>query len=162
MTSPLEKRKTELVAELRNYGDPDDGKMVLPLDVYFEFAHEGSIGCNLSMKNAPEHIYRVLKEIEQRDDVDEIWVGINETMEDMEDEWFYSSRVYVVGTISEDELWQVWGLPPDWKNAPVGTISRRKDAGPDDIWHGWQRKGEPPPNLPHAIDETEVLMMDWD
>lgn len=144
-------KKNAHLESMKRFGDPESVRMVLPLHDYFEGAHVGAIGCNLMQDNAHELIYETLKKIKRRGDVEEIWVGITETLEEDPEEWFYSDRIYVVGSITEEDLWKMWEAP-----------CRSDDVHPDEMWHGWSAPGNPPINLPHPIPESNVLLLVWD
>jgi hypothetical protein len=152
MSSPKAQRKLEVLKSLEKYND--DAGLVLPLHEYFEYADDECIGCNSGEDGACKLIYEQLKAIEKRDDVKEIWVhlvgicGVGEPRF-AEPEWFFSDEVYIVGSISVDELKAIW--------QPFASMC----LCPDEIVRGWLGK-EAPDNLPHPIDKTEVVTLWWD
>jgi hypothetical protein len=148
MSSQKAQRKLEVLNHLKKYGNPDEVLIVLSLHEFFEYADEGDIGCNLDCGHAHQLIYEQLKAIEKRDDVKEIWVCLTDTnggnAPEFAEDWFFSDEVYIIGSISIDELAANW----------------HENSMPDAIEHGWMEGI--PVNLPHHIDESEVVTLWWD
>ena len=122
--------------------------MVLPLDEFFEWADPGSIGYNLSIDEPYIPLfYQTFKQIRDLDDVDEIYIRIMDINDGMNEDWFSSDTVYVIGTITKERLWEIM-------KAVTPEIS------PDDISEGWYYTS--PVNLPFEIPNSKVLSMWWD
>jgi len=131
-------------------GSPDtcELELVLPMDEFFEWADSGSIGYNLCI---PEPyiplIHQTFKQIRDMDEVDEIFIRIMDTNEGMDEDWFSSDTVYVIGKLTKERLWDIM-------NAVKPSIS------PDEIYEGWGYSV--PVNIPYDIPESKVLSMWWD
>jgi hypothetical protein len=63
----------------------------------------GSIGCNLTEHPGLEHFQKVLKELEARNDVDEIWLQIYDVDEG---EWPFSENILIFGTVTKPTIQQ--------------------------------------------------------
>jgi hypothetical protein len=79
----------------------EDGRAVVTVDEFFDGNDElGSIGCNLSDHPGIPEFRRVLKSLEARRDVREVWMSIY----DLDSGWPFCETVFVVGAIPVGEL----------------------------------------------------------
>ena len=97
---------------------------VVSLEQFFEDNVDlGSIGGNLNPHPGIATFYRVLREIRDRPDVDDVLVGISEVLEN--GEWPFANHVYVITTASPADVTK-WAAPLDsdepgsgwWNGAP--------------------------------------------
>jgi len=95
----LAKRKT-LIEALATQSEPQ----VVEINRFFDGNDdEGSIGCNLSEHPGIDAFRTTFERIAQRGDVQAIYARITE-LDPGEDSWPFVDTVFVVGTISSDEL----------------------------------------------------------
>jgi hypothetical protein len=131
---------------LTKLGEPEV-QLVLPLDEFFEWADDGSIGYNLCIPDALPLLLQTFQQILYMDEVDEIFIRIMDINEGMDEEWFSSDTVYVIGTLTKEKLWEIMNAV-------------KPDISPDDIAEGWYYSV--PVNIPYDIPESKVLSMWWD
>ncbi|MDX2411403.1 MAG: hypothetical protein QNK34_05550 [Woeseiaceae bacterium] len=131
---------TERVNRNGHPDDPDTPRPLLTLAEFFEGNNvAGSICCNLFPCPEPHQVYEILGEIEQRDDVDVIYVQI--TAFDDPD-WPFSDTVWVVTSAGSDEVasWVPEEISPDevWDNwidsQPYESVSIPSGMQPIAIW----------------------------
>lgn len=116
---------------------------IVTLEDFFEGNNdEGSIGCNLMGHPGVEKFYHVLLSIRNKDNVQDVLVEIME-VEDDEEYWAFSERIYVITSVDESLL---------------GSWVR--DLEPSDIDEGYAF-GEPP-NAPSLLPEYKVYSIWWD
>jgi hypothetical protein len=83
---------TDLLAEIERQGGDEP---IVSLELFFEGNDDlGSIGPNLIDHPGVAFFYATLRAVRDRPDVYGVWVAISEVMS--EDEWPFSSHVYVV------------------------------------------------------------------
>jgi hypothetical protein len=93
---------------------PDQPPLVT-LEEFFDGNEDyGSIGCNLSAHPGPQFIYRTLRDIRSRPNVQDVLVEIAEVEEQDSTMWPFSERVYILTTAIREQVaeWAV-GLQPD-------------------------------------------------
>jgi hypothetical protein len=118
----------DLLAEIKRQGGYESGvgpEPVVSLESFFEGNDDGgSIGCNLIDHPGVYQFFAILRNVRERADVQDVWVGISEVLGD--DEWPFSDHVYVVTSASADDVlrWTI-ALSPEpevasgwWKDAP--------------------------------------------
>jgi hypothetical protein len=116
---------------------------IVSLEDFFEGnIDEGSIGCNLMEHPGIEKFYDVLLSIRNKDNVQDVLVEIME-IEDDEDYWAFSERIYVLTSIDESLL-------GSWV----------KDLEPTELDEGYAF-GEPP-NAPILLSGYKVYSVWWD
>ena len=143
-------KKLEYIQEFAKFGlvDSSELELALPMDEFFEWADSGSIGYNLCIPEPYVPLfYQTFKQIRDMDEVDEIFIRIMDINEGMDEDWFSSDTVYVIGSLAKEKLWDIM-------NAVKPSIS------PDDIAEGWYNSA--PANIPYDIPESKVLSMWWD
>ena len=116
---------------------------VVSLEQFFEDNVDlGSIGGNLSPHPGIATFYRVLREIRDRPDVDDVLVGISEVMEN--GEWPFANHVYVITTASPADVAK-WAAPLD------------SDEPGDGWWNG------APPRWPIQVPgDAHIVTLWWD
>ena len=146
-------KKLEHIKEFEKYASADsisDGtsELVLQMDEFFEWADSGSIGNNLSIEEPYIPLfYQTFKQIRDLDEVDEIFIRIMDINDGMDEDWFSTDTVYVIGSLAKDKLWEI-------------MKAVQPEIYPDDIFEGWY--DAPPVNLPYEIPNSKVLSMWWD
>jgi hypothetical protein len=99
--------------------DPTTPRPLLTLDEFFEGNDViGSICCNLDPCPEPDQVREALREIEQRDDVNAVYVQV--TAFDDPD-WPFSDTVWVITTAGSDDV-ASW-IP--------------QEISPDEVWEGF-------------------------
>ena len=135
----------ELIADIVGQ-EPEPGSRAEPvvgLDLFFEGNDDpASIGCNLAGHPGTATFHRVLRAVRDRPEVEDVQVGITEVM--APDEWPFSDHVYVVGTMSAEQV-AAWCAP----------------LRPDDARYGWWR-GVAPRRLADVPPEVNVVHIWWD
>lgn len=134
--------KTELLHKILSLGYPDN-EVALSLDEFFHNTPcDDSIGVNIYPDPpAPNEFYRVFKELQLSNNVSAIYVRITDT--DEPENWFYSDTIYVIGTLSFDEL----------KNA-IHSLQ------PDEILEEWMYRI--PVNIDEMNGDQKVYSIWWD
>src|SRR5690349_12736194 len=95
-----------LLASIREQSVDSDARPIVSLEAFFDGNEDlGSIGCNLSPHPGVATFYTVLRAIRDRDDVQDVLVGITEDMGD--EEWPFSDTVYVLTRASAEDV-QRW------------------------------------------------------
>jgi hypothetical protein len=103
MVDPL-KRKA-LLQVIQSQPEHSEGQALVKITEFFDGNDDlGSIGCNLSDHPGTEHFREVLKSIESRDDVDEVWLQIYDVDEG---DWPFSENVLIFGNAPESEIRQI-------------------------------------------------------
>ena len=103
MVDPL-KRKV-LLQLIQSQSEHNEGRALVKISEFFDGKDDlGSIGCNLSDHPGTEHFRKVLKSIESRDDVDEVWLQIYDVDEG---DWPFSENVLIFVNASESEIRQM-------------------------------------------------------
>lgn len=96
----------DLLAEIERQGGYESGvgpEPVVSLESFFEGNDDlGSIGCNLIDHPGVQRFFTVLRDVRERPEVTDVWVGINEMLGG--DEWPFSDHVYVVTSASADDV----------------------------------------------------------
>ena len=131
---------------------------VVTLEDFFEGNDDrGSIGCNLLEDDNPglDEFYRVLREVRDRPDVQDVLVEIDDDNAEDEDEddeneddadvcWPFSERVYVLASAAADEVGR-------WLES----------LHPDDVAEGpiWER---PSQAFPRLHDGMKIYSALWD
>ncbi|MBM7703003.1 hypothetical protein [Metabacillus iocasae] len=100
------RKKLEEKIYAQGYPDAPTAPIVSLEDFFEGNEDEGSIGCNLLEHPGIESFYNVLLDIRNMDNVQDVFVEIME-IEDNEDYWAFSERVYILTSadISEVEEW---------------------------------------------------------
>jgi hypothetical protein len=131
-----------LLASIRAQ-ESGSSRPVVSLEEFFEGnTSVASMGCNLSPHPGIATFYAVLRSIRDRDDVQDVLVGIAEDMGDTE--WPFSDSVYVLTRAQPDEV-ERWAaqLEPD-PNASEG-------------YHPGA-----PTNAPALLPDHRVVTLWWD
>jgi hypothetical protein len=96
----------ELLAEIERQGRYESAtgaEPVVSLEAFFSGNDDvGSIGCNLTEHPGVDLFFTVLRDVRERPEVHDVWVGISEVV--AEDEWPFSDHVYVVTSASADDV----------------------------------------------------------
>jgi hypothetical protein len=153
--SALKKRNNLIAAIMAQYDAGADGQVmpVVPLDDFFDGNwDEHSLAPNMVGYGRPplQECYRILREIRDRPDVQDVLVAIHETpyADDAEDVdiWPDSDTVYIVTTCSREEVAR-WAAP----------------LKPDDIGNDWFcNTGKKPPAAPDLEPGSKVFALWWD
>jgi hypothetical protein len=116
---------------------------VVSLEQFFEDNVDlGSIGGNLDPHPGIATFYRVLRDIRDRPEVDDVLVGISEVVENRE--WPFANHVYVITTATPAEVAK-WAAPLDC------------DAPGDGWWNG------APPRWPIQVPrDAHIVTLWWD
>ncbi len=145
MTREKIQRKQEHLETFQSF---EGQEIVLSLNDFFEWADDGSIGYNLSLQSPYAPLfYDVFKKLLREENIEEIFVRIMDFNESDDADWFTTDTVYVVGTITKEELQNL-------------MEHQEQEISPDEIQAGWMYST--PANLPYAIPENKVLSMWWD
>ncbi len=126
-------------------GHPDDPATPFPLLTLREFFDgndvSGSICCNLFPRPEPGEVYDVLRGIEQREDVNALYVQV--TAFDDPD-WPFSDTVWAITSASSEEV-ASW-LPENMR--------------PDEVWEGWiESQSYEPVSIPGGMQPIAIW---WD
>ncbi len=125
MVDPI--KRTALLRTIKSQPEYEIGQALVKVTEFFDGNDDlGSIGCNLSDHPGTKHFREVLKSIESRDDVEEVWVQIYDLDEG---DWPFSENVLIFGNVSESEIRQIKESlqPSDITEMQVqGTPSRAK------------------------------------
>ena len=135
-----------LIEKIRKVGLPRSGQSlpVVSLEDFFVGNDDyGSIGCNLSDHPGPQFFFGKLKEVRDRDGVQDVLVEINEVEESDESMWPFSDRIYILSSAAKEEI-------ADWVAALM----------PDEVEEGFAY-GEPP-SAPELGKGVEVYGVWWD
>ena len=145
-------KKLECIEELALFGSldllgTDKLELALPLVEFFEWADVGSIGYNLCIPDALPLLLQTFQQLLNMDEVEEIFIRIMDINDGMDEEWFSSDTVYVIGTLTKEKLWEI-------------MRAVKPEIYPNDIAEGWYYSV--PANIPCDIPESKVLSMWWD
>ncbi len=100
MVDPI--KKDALLRVIRSQPEYEDGQALVKVTKFFDGNDDlGSIGCNLSDHPGLGHFQEVLKSIQGREDVDEVWLQIYDLEEG---DWPFSENVLVFGGASESTI----------------------------------------------------------
>ncbi len=91
------------------------GPPIIPVALFFDGNNDlGSIGCNLgAMHPGIDRFKKILIGLSERNDVEAVYVQIYE-LDPGEGQWPFADTVYVIGTVSDEELWRILTpLQPD-------------------------------------------------
>lgn len=137
----------DLLAEIERQGgyeSADGPEPVVSLEAFFDGNDDvGSIGCNLTDHPGVDRFFTVLRDVRERPEVQDVWVGISEVMTD--GEWPFSDHVYVVTSASADDVLR-------W----TGALHPEPDVASD--W--WN---DVPPARPFRVPPgMRVLTLWWD
>jgi hypothetical protein len=125
-------RRAQLVEKIKAI-QPEIGRgpgPVVSLQEFFEGNDDiGSIGCNLNASPGPQCFYAVFKAVEERADVQGIFVEIRDLMDDGAS-WPFADTVFILGKIPQSELKRLLAdLQPDEVGPfPAETIPRNLPA----------------------------------
>jgi hypothetical protein len=136
------RKKLEEKIYAQGYPDAKTAPIVTLEDFFEGNNDESSIGCNLMEHPGIEKFYDVLLSIRNKDNVQDVLVEIME-LEDDEDYWAFSERVYILGSVDESLL-------GSWI----------KDLEPTEIDEGYAF-GQPP-NAPSLLPGYKVYSVWWD
>jgi hypothetical protein len=98
------KTKTDIVEEIKRIGFPDN-EVAISMDDFFDNENYSynCIGVNIYPDApTPEKFYEIFKELIASKKADRILVRISDI--DEPEEWFYSDTVYVIGSLTLEEL----------------------------------------------------------
>jgi hypothetical protein len=125
-------KRDALIRLIRSQPEHEEGRALVTVSEFFDGDDDlGSIGCNLSNHPGLEHFQRVLSDIANRPDVEQVWMQIYDWEEG---DWPFSENVLIVGkaTISEvSELSaslqpsEVSALQIDWIPSRAKSLSGR-------------------------------------
>lgn len=115
---------------------------VVSLEDFFDGNEDlGSIGCNLIDHPGIDTFYKILKDVRERDDVQDILIIINQIDEYLD--WPFSESIYIITSCSKEQV-------SEWV----------KRLQPDDIAEGWVWKK--PPAAPQPKEGYKVYWIWWD
>ncbi|WP_053366253.1 hypothetical protein [Bacillus sp. FJAT-27245] len=136
--------REKLVENIYSQGYPEEETApIVTLEDFFEGnSDESSIGCNLMEHPGIETFYGVLRNIREKDNVQDVFVEIME-LEDDEEDWPFSERIYIL-TNAEIELVEDWV----------------KILEPSELDEGYAF-GQPP-FAPELFDGYKVYSVWWD
>ena len=98
------KTKADILKEIKETGFPDN-EVAISLDDFFDNENysDNCIGVNIYPDPpTPEKFYKIFKELIANKKADRIFVRISDI--DEPEEWFYSDTVYVIGSLTLEEL----------------------------------------------------------
>ena len=126
--------RRKLIEKIKSQGLPSVDK-ALPLvsleDFFIGNDDMGSIGCNLFEHPGLEFFFERLLEIRARDDVQDVLVEINEVVEDHEEMWPFSDRVYILTSAAKEEV-VAWVAPLTPDEIEDGfAFGRRSEYAPE-------------------------------
>lgn len=103
-------KKAKLITSLSSQPEPQ----VVPIAQFFDGNDDlGSIGCNLIEHPGVDRFCEILTDLSRRDDVEAVFCQISE-LDPGEGCWSFADTVFVVGTISPEQLRQLLSpLQPD-------------------------------------------------
>ena len=136
------RKKLEEKIYAQGYPDAPTAPIVSLEDFFEGNDDEGSIGCNLLEHPGIKTFYKVLLDIKNKENVQDVFVEIME-IEDDEEYWAFSERVYILTNANISEV-------EDWV----------EPLEPSEIDEGYAF-GEPP-LAPNLKEEYKVLSVWWD
>lgn len=98
------KTKADILKKIKDIGFPDN-EVAISMDDFFDNENysDNCIGVNIYPDPpTPEKFYEVFKELIATGKADRIFVRISDI--DEPEEWFYSDTVYVIGSLTLEEL----------------------------------------------------------
>ena len=133
-----------LIEKIRKVGLPLSGESlpVVSLEDFFVGNEDyGSIGCNLSEHPGPQFFFDKLKEIRNRDSVQDVLVEISEVEEGDESMWPFSDRIYILSSAAKEEIaaWVASLMPDEIEEGfaygePPSAPPLGKDVGVYGVW----------------------------
>lgn len=133
-------RNNRVLQLVTQAGYPDKEVAVSLPDFFEGNSDMGSIGVNIFPKQpTPQEFYSIFLALKASGKAEEILVRIADT----EDDWFFTDTVYVIGSISMEEL-----------RDAVKTLE------PDEIYTDWLY--DKPSNIPDFGSEKKVYSLWWD
>jgi hypothetical protein len=138
----MKKNKSALLTKLERFNLLDN-EVVLTLHDFFEGNDDyGSIGVNIYPDQpSPQTFYNTFKSLLAEKKANEILVRVADTGEP--DDWFYTDTVYVIGTVTMEEL--------------KTSLSHLQF---DEIYEEWMYGA--PANAPEIQGENKVFSVWWD
>lgn len=136
------KTKSEILTEIYQAGFPDN-EVAITLNDFFDNTNcNDSIGVNI-YPNPPsiEKFHQVFKDLISQGKADNVYVRISDIEEP--EEWFFSDTIYVIGSLSLDEL----------KNQ-INVLR------PDEIYENWMY-GKPI-NIGNITNDKKIYSIFWD
>lgn len=129
------------------------GKRLISVDRFFDGNRDiGSIGCNLNNHPGLETFYEILKSVESRDDVEQVWMRITDwTDTDDLNEWAFCDTVFFIGAIDVAVLQDI--LKPLQPELPIEDTANLND---DNFLHQLMD------DLPPIKDGQRILWVWWD
>jgi len=95
-------KRERLLRLIRAQPEYGDGRALVTVSEFFDGNDDlGSIGCNLSDHPGVDHFRQVLSDIEDRSDVEEVWMQIYDLEEG---EWPFSENVLIIGKVPTSEI----------------------------------------------------------
>jgi hypothetical protein len=125
-------KRDALFRLIRSQPEHEDGRALVTVPEFFDGNDDlGSIGCNLPDHPGLEHFQKVLSEIANRSDVEQVWMQIYDLEEG---DWPFSENVLIVGGLAISEVSQlseslqpseVSALQIDWVPSRAKDLSGR-------------------------------------
>ena len=132
-------RRNELLDKIKKAGFPEK-EVILTLDEFFiGNTSYCSIGVNLNRQPSPTVFYEIFKRLIDEGRLENVFVRIA----DIDEKWFFSDTIYVVGKIFKEEL-----------------QDELYELQPDEINSGWMYGL--PANLNGNFSEKDVYSLWWD
>ncbi len=104
----MDEEKKKLIEWIDSVGHSNDSELAISLDLYFHGNYEKccTITCNTIRAGSAEELYKRLKEIESRSDVDSIWIRFYDYEDALEDDdsWINSDTIWIITTKSKEEV----------------------------------------------------------
>jgi hypothetical protein len=135
-----------LIEKVRQQGEPDPAQRrgpVVSLEDFFTGNNDlGSIGCNLLVHPGMATFYRILQEVRNCSEVQDVLIGITD-LEDTEGVWPFSDSVYILTRVPARKVarWLRRLHPDEVADAPAAS---------------------PPERLPDLLPDHAVLLAWWD
>ena len=109
-----ESKRTALIQSIREQ-DPDagsfahwglsDSRPLVTVEAFFDGNHDlGSIGPNLLAHPGIETFAQTLRALRDRQDVQDVWIGITEIEENTTGVWPFTDTIYILTTASTDTI----------------------------------------------------------
>jgi hypothetical protein len=136
-------RAPHLIERVNRNGPINDPKVARPLLTLEEFFegndHYGSIGCNLPGEVYPQKFFEVFRSLRDRPDVADVLVEMK-SWDDPED-WPFSDRVWVITSLSRQDIQQRLCKRLDgdavrvgWPQYPIESVEVPPGMQPIGVW----------------------------
>lgn len=123
-------RREALIEKIKRQGSIGYGRPapVVSLEDFFTGNDDfGSIGCNVAEHPGPDKFYSLLREIRDRENVQDVLMEIYEIEESDETIWPYSEQVYVITSASVEDVAN-WLAPLQPDEVGEGWANGKPDA----------------------------------